>query len=356
MERRVPTLGVRYLLACLLLAGLGACGEAGVPSGLQTTSSPLPLEIPTALGIDVEAIRGEGASTKGAQAVAPSGAYAPIISSSGESVHDLSAQIDRSLDVLRNLEVPSASTVTNFEITYEVPSGDRSAFDLPATYELKIDFAPFDLDGDGVDEACSGHTLDAPVCVRLWLNDVRTMAAIFTTKPTSATKGAGRMIINDRQLGGGAFFDEFGIVYDRVDPEQITSEFFNHPRTLDNLDPGTPLEQHIRVVQTGSDPATALKTVFFTSKFLQHPDGFDAVQYISRWRDAGTLLVGSSNHDLTLRTIDPFCALLSNGDDAGLAACEADGLSIAGESYIGLAVPTDYTLPPASEFPLTPTF
>jgi hypothetical protein len=107
---------------------------------------------------------------------------------------------------------------------------------------MKIDFRPFDFDGDGVVESCSGCTCPVgcapdltscpseapesdlrPLCFRIWHKDRRFAAGILDRVPTPENQESGRVIVTlvpPVDLEGSLFFFD----YDRHDPENKSIE------------------------------------------------------------------------------------------------------------------------------------
>lgn len=342
------------VLGCLAMALLVGCGDSGQVGPLSDT---LPLEIPTSISEDADAIRSATVDASIGKRVERGGEYSQDVTRAGDNLFVVTTDIDRVLEQLDALELPSSTSTTTASFIFDVPAIIQQQYDMPATIDVAADFRDFDIDDDGDNEGCSGNSFTVPICLRLWLDDTRTIAAMFTDKPTAISNGAGRLIIDDTVFSEDEAGKIFGFLYDHTDADDRTTELFSGT-AVEGTVAGAGIDTHIVVQVTGDadDDDSAIKTVSYTSEFdVGHPDGLTETQSIVRWTDDGGVLSGAFANDLTNTTLDPQCIDLVTGERVDdVNACAA--VSIADEAYVSLANDSDYHLPSLANFPELPNF
>ena len=125
---------------------------------------------------------------------------------SGFNASGLSDPIDGVFQLFSYFSVPVSSETTNHEEGFVNPT--VNGYQMSGTFHIKIDFSDLDLDNDGTNEGCSGHTASTPICFRMWMTpDMgegppspqdyrRMMAGIFEVLPTATTQGKGQVIVH----------------------------------------------------------------------------------------------------------------------------------------------------------------
>lgn len=354
----------RWFIAAVLLSlfVLGGCGGASPAPPVET---PLPITFKFVSGddlrIDYSAI--SAATTPSvSKAVGPGGEYSDAIAE-GPEWEALHAELLQAFtEDISALDIPVGTTITTFESIVE---GET----------VKIDFADFDYDGDGVKEGCSGSTGALPVCARVWINNKRFLATVFQTFPLVGDPGEGKFrVFADEEFDPTLGISEgfIALTYDYKDPEDLFLEAFDYI-----FWPEFDLED-------GSDPATDVLTLFHLEMRQKGPEDtaikrlnlrFDisfsltfsldlTFRYLGQFKEGQDFWAGSVIDQMFLEGLFDtrygeffdVCARISTGDavEPELAnICNDLGISVAGIPFIR---PTDRSDVELYDFPETPTF
>lgn len=346
----------------ILLLGLSAgCGTAGpgtrVSGGNPATPPAPPAELPSALrfpsdlGINVDKVASQPSPGALEALVGPGGQYSDIISAAPNLVQTFNQFVKTLLQPVSQSDIP-VSTTTTFEFTALLGT---------LNVDVKLDFADFDLDGDGHTEACAGHTAGLPICYRIWLNGQQFMAGLFTKFPTAGNNGAGffRAIGHSPAQGSGGAHDVYtGVVYDHEDPMAKSTEFFQRGvlsgDPVDQRDPKIP-DQHSIVSQDGPD-ATAKKRLGFSSSEVETSPGVTEPpgQFLEQWREDQDFWSGSFFQEGEPFNFTDVCAVISTGNAADVVNCQDLGIDVAGIPFIDFLTSDDVSFP--ADFPVSPTF
>lgn len=231
--------------------------------------------------------------------------------------------------------------------------------------QIKIDFASIDADLDGLDDGCSGHTADLPICFRVWVSDSsglfeRLMLGRFDSFPAIDDPGTGQFRIRARTPEP-VFI---GILYDQSFPtiknlEQYTlflpEEPPLTPEDIPNLDGVTHLSHHLVASQFGPD-ASAIKNVKQSTESA--PDSF--FKYIGQWKEGADFWSGlldvSGEFESPFVSDLPFptCARISTGEQVSRAECLNLSIDVEGQSFIQFLILQNVRFP--ADFPNLPTF
>ncbi len=348
---------------------LVSCGSpAGVPAPPVETPSPIVLKfVPYEdIAIDVSTIGAAApAPTLAAKTVGAGGEYSDEIAAGPAVTKEVGGIFGMVLTVLSSIEMPVSESTTTFEGTVVNP-------DDATSHPVKIDFADFDFNGDGVKEGCSGHTAALPVCVRLWIDGARSTAWVFDAYPFPATaesaaspgKSRFRMInyenpgnlfpigyVNQQEFIAGAF--------DYRDPEDVSLEMMKWLQEEDSE--GVVNEGGTRIFITQTGPAaTAIKTLNLHLRGQALQNGTVLIElyakYLGRYQEGQDYWSGSIDANVVegMANFENLCAVISTGNAAADQGICADlGISVAGIPYVEPAVQADVQL---YDFPETPTF
>ncbi len=327
---------------------LSSCSPATPP----VPPAELPaLIFPRSVRIDTSKIQSQESASGGSSAalVGSGGTFSEVIAAGADLADATNELLDAILEAIRDLSITISSTTTTFQGTI---------IDEAGTFNVKIDFADFDLDGDGDDEGCSGHTATLPICFRVWLDGERFMVGRFTQYPTETNPGSGEFRIGVNSDVDDAGEDLFvATVYDHSDAEDKTTELFM--AGLQTFDPTTDafLAVHIELNQEGPD-ATARKTVNANADTGSSASQTDHLEYIGRYLENADFWGGSS----TVRTsggatasFSDVCAVISTGNEASDPdSCEDRNIDVGGVAFTDPVTASDVAFP--SDFPLSPTF
>jgi hypothetical protein len=207
-------------VALSTFVALSACGGSAQDPPDADPAADGVLTLPQSFGIASSA-----SSLQAQPATPPGGAidYAKAIAEGAGLAAESEQLFSLLIGPLQTLSIPRASTVTTFtsSLTFGNGPGSRSA-----TLIAAIDFADFDLDGDGKPEGCSGHTAALPICLRIWLDGERFLAGRLDAIPNSAGPGAGRLTVRKTaSLPGGEDGMGVTVVFDQRDPASGESVF-----------------------------------------------------------------------------------------------------------------------------------
>jgi hypothetical protein len=307
------------------------------------------------VSIDVGAIRSSEPSA--AALVGAGGEFSDAISF-GANLADIGQRlVDLLLRPLSDLTIPVDETVTTFE--------DAVPFDSPFTdpvdvevLGVKIDFADFDLDGDGAPEGCSGSTAAPPICFRVWYDGVRRLAGVFDDYPTASNVAAGRFRVQQFPSETASSEDDqgravIGVAYDHRDPLDKRTEIFEAVFPIDS-DPfaegvsieDSTLDAHFTIAQKGPDGA-ALKTLVLSARNRNPEVGFASVRYVGRFRDDADFWSGTAEGDppSAENTFTNQCAVISTGDGTRQQDCLDAGVDAGGIEFVDFADLADVLLP-----------
>jgi hypothetical protein len=399
----------RWFLA-LLLTGLSGCSGAMGPSvptpgdnelgpPAPPIEVPLALRLPDSIRINLDTVSPAGTAALKAQ-VAAGGEFSDEITSTTDFITDTDAFLEGLLNPIAALEIPISPDVRTFASTIHFESGDVG---------VKIDFADFDLDGNGTTEACSGCTCplgcapdqsscpatipaaDAkPVCYRVWITPpagsgisaehIRYMAGRidrFFIPEDSVTAAT------ERRVGKGEFFvgldptaegrNSIHARYDQdapLDSLLKTNEIF---WILENFDSGgtkrVSLREHATVdqkpIDASGDPERVAKTInlsvddFIPLPFLgfdsETPDPVDAF-FKARFREDLNFWSGSRRllPDPKGLSFENACAFINSGNASPRINCQDGKIDVEDLPDLDLVQDSDVNFP--ADFPPLPTF
>lgn len=333
----------KHLAACLLsllspTLLFSHCSSAGspptAPVELPSTST---FPFPSTIGISVDKILSEEENGEAfaLRSVGAGGEFSDEITIGAQMGDEVIGELDGALSLFADVNVPIGETAVSYKTT--VTDGNISR-------EIKMDFAAYDLDGDGSDESCSGHTGTLPICFRIWLDGDRFMAGVFGKIPTDTSTGAGDFRLVD--LLGDSFESEsasIAAVYDHADLENKSTDL--RSATPFGEDPEY---RHISLTEVGP-AASAAKTLNMTGQQM------GTVSYLGQWIEDQDYWTGRI-------TIEDFgtsdevipCAQISTGNGADATLCTALALSVDGLPFNELPTEAEVSLP--DDFPSSPTF
>ncbi|HCU23696.1 MAG TPA: hypothetical protein DF383_01665 [Deltaproteobacteria bacterium] len=349
--------GLKILLCCVILMGC-AGGPAAPPAPL--VEIPSALSIPPSVGIDVSEVASGSsgnlpteALSFGSQAakalVGVGGEFSEDISHGADLATEINAVLDGILSPLHQLVIPVNPSLTQFQGVVTFNPGTTAE----AVRTLQLNFADFDLNGDGSTEGCTGCTCPAgcgipecpselpaselrPICLRIWVEepgsaDRRLLAGIFNLLPTDSSPGIGqiRTQLELRNAAGDVVDTLFTAAnFNHADPLALFTEFFFKNPLLD----GTQSGSHINLRQTGA-PASSKKTIQESTDFVA-PDPANSsffksvVQFLEN-KDFVSLSVEEAPPPST--EPNPFfaqCALISTGNGIARENCLELGIDV----------------------------
>ncbi len=213
-SRRSATARLFTTSALLLAAASTGCGVTddidypspagpyrGAPGGAL-------LRLPAGLGIDFSGARVSGDPR-----------LAEKTNLHADQAAEVNALLAAMVDPLQSLTI--AADVSTKTHSATLTFGEASTRPLP----IKIDFADFDLDGDGRREGCSGHTAAAPVCLRVWLDGERFLAGRIDVLPAAGGAGAGHLKLTKASvLPGGEQGTGVAVRYDHTAADRLRTE------------------------------------------------------------------------------------------------------------------------------------
>ncbi|HEX5035956.1 MAG TPA: hypothetical protein VFX30_02220 [bacterium] len=361
----------------VLLAAVALVAECSSPGAPPRPPAEIPglVAFPQSVEIDVSTISSgavPAALSTPKAAVGAGGEFSSAITTGADLIRTIyKVFVEIGLRPLTRVQAPVDPTVTRFEAT--VTEGATPG-------DFKIDFADFDLDGDGASEGCTGCTCPTgctgvscpasapleslkPVCYRVWFREeggssfTRLMAGVFerlavaddaATPEDENNPGAGRF----RRFGFnfGDVSSDFASFYDFLDPDDPlnrSSEVFLKTVTED---PGGAITtfNHLDAVQIGDAPQ---KTVRVTAGAASSPPN-EVFKYRGGFREDEDFFSGVIQNPSELLE---FCARISTGDAAeDPGACDALGISVVPLPFLNFASEDDVAVP--AGFPETPTF
>jgi len=400
------TKGIVWLLGLLAGGALLSC------SGINPATPPAPLaEIPSSVSIpdasiDLQTISsGEGSALKALTAVhvakalvGPDGEFSRVIAIGPDSISSTNAVLNDTLAIVNLASIPVSPSL--FQMEFPI---DFRQDGVPERV-LKFDFAPFDYDGDGNAESCTGCTcpvgcspgLDAcpsealasdlrPICFRIWLrrsSDApfqRLMAGFFDLLPiqdnpatdsNEENPGKGRYTTgssgSNGESGIGSLF--LKLVYDHrdaVSPLHLLTQLAVVMKQVDGMgalllrSASNSFVEQVAVDGSG-DPNRVQKTAKITFEGFedspsQEPQSSDS-QYIGRYREdldfwSGSFFAHNPPPEASVE-VPTTCARISTGDRVLPELCLDAGIDTSGEAP--LAPTPDIAFP--TDFPETPAF
>jgi hypothetical protein len=352
-----------FKIAALLLvfAAVTSCPNPAAPPA-PPAEVPAALRFPESIAINVDKVATQPPSpSPGALKafVGAGGEFSKEIAFGADFAKVTTDFIDSILKFLNQFEIPVDTAVTTFQ--------GEGTLDASTTGTVKIDFADFDLDGDGKTEGCSGNTAGLPICFRVWTNDTRTLAGFFTAFPTDENQGAGRLRIG---LSSEGFNQGGAAIYDHKDPLKKTSEsFFIFASGSLGADgrPQVLLTTHTIANQVGLDE-TANKTLqtsvedrglveAFAGDVIHASDDINTLKYVGRWREDNDFWSGSLQTTFSqLSNFSAICARISTGDESVEANCRDLSIDVTNLPFVTFAKDSDVGFPSVDAFPESPTF
>lgn len=348
---------VRYFLLAVMVLIAPSC-QTVAPAVNPAPPAELPsaLVFPTDVSIDVSkvassevsALRLSQRSSETTALVGAGGELSTLISLGPDLFTSIDVVLTEFLTALSSLEIPVSEETTSFEADVQGDDGVSN---------VKIDFATFDLDGDGDNEDCAGHTAEVPICYRIWLNDDPLMAGLFEEFPTEDNAGAGRFRLSTLFLSAEELSENpvsLQVIYDHTDSENKSNELLT-TGTNNELDAslGPQFTMHVLVTQEGPD-ATALKTFNMSTTFEGGTSGTVLFDNIGQWLEDEDFWMGSVDLFL-LETIafSDACAQISTGNLVDSRECEDRDLSLEGVDFVDRVQDADVALP--DDLPEDPT-
>ncbi|HSA59253.1 MAG TPA: hypothetical protein VLJ37_06165 [bacterium] len=333
-----------------------AGGNPAAPPG-PPAEVPASLRIPKDLGIDLGKVQAAEPSTSESvalkmplkNAIPPDGEFADDVDGTSDFVQLQIDALSGLLDPYNQLIIPVGTNIHTFQGVSVVQGEGQAEF-----VEIKIDFSDFDFDGVSGPEGCPGHTAGLPLCMRIYADGKRQIAAVFTQFPTETNPGAGRLM--GLNITNAVFLfpkDSFlGINYDLHDESVGKSTEFLVRENPDDLS-GKDLRFHMALDQVGEE-ANSLKTVNFN---LVGEEGRFAPQAVARWKEDGDLWSGRSHTNAPgseLSELDNQCVNLLTGDGVNRSECVDAGVDVGDVPFAALPDETTLFLP--KDFPETPPF
>ncbi len=368
---------------------------------LGTSAPPAPiaeipafLVFPSTVSISVDRIEAEASPPALKNAVASGGTYSELIALEAEIAESTNLINDAILSAVGGVTVPITSPVRHYD--------SKTDSKFTKKNPIKIDFGDFDLDGDGLDEGCSGCTCPVgctsdelagfggfcptspsskpsakPVCFRLWLDDGSTgnyerfVAGAFNEVPLDSdgdgdidTTGAGSYRGHIVTEGDPLNTDgSLGVVYDHTDSDDPLKKFtdLSLVNLITDAAEGTPLlssRVHSRTDQEAAVAEASPEQLKKTLKVDYELDDaaeeilFEFINAVSQFRDDGDFWIGTIDGHLGSLAEDQ-CVDLRTGNAAPAGECEAIGISVEGET-ISRAKNEDVAFPNETEFPPNP--
>jgi len=396
LENGKVTRKIHLLLASLSLIALVACtSSAGPPAPVGEI--PTELSFPSSVSIDLSSIGGESSAPKSLVLLQSSGtgSLSDIISLGPVTISLADDLLETLLEPLQSLQIPVSPQVKTFQGPINIPN--------LAPQMLKVDFAPFDFDGDGIPEGtgctcpvgCTGTSCPTtallsdlkPVAYRIWIQEsdgtfVRFMAGIFDildvrddrqTPQNEANPGKGRFRAGfvGQPISGTDQTEDlfFGVLYNHrfeADPLHKATELFVQDRRFNSVkslvqsdDFHTQVEQE--QVQPVGIPASLQKTAKLSFKELPQKEGepFD-IEYLGRFLEefdfwSGSFVITGQQDGAPLtKSGANECARISSGAEVARNNCLDLGIDVGGEEFVAPATSADTAFP--ADFPASPTF
>lgn len=368
-----------WLLLCL--AALSGCPSPAAPPA-PPAEIPSALTVPRDLSINVDELSG-GSSGPALKLLTPTpGNVKSAIELSGAAIEEANLFLDISLSPVSQVDIPVSASLTTFEASIPLKEGEPST-----TATFKFDFGRFDLDGVDGTESCTGCTCPAgcapdlavcpteaseadlrPICLRVWLNGVRFLAALFDRVPTKENPQSGRLRVvlpSFADLGGSAL----GILYDHADPKDRQTALSLFLKDVESPAGDSFFANRSSFGRIQGPEETALKTARLTSSFLSPPAAVPGtLQFQSRYFSHLDFIalevladgVFGNEPDIGFFGLEnitpPICAQITTSNPVSDVLCADLGLTLTPGDFLSPPVLEDTQLPPVSEFPEAPTF
>lgn len=339
-------MGLAMSLTCLLLG----CGDGGNASDLngKPADAPDALVLPQSFAIasSSEALTTGGGST-------PSDFSSAISEGAG-----LAAESEQLLTFLlspfQSLKIPVGSTTTQHQSSLTITNGSGTK---SVTLAAAVDLSDFDLDGDGNTEGCSGHSAALPICLRIWLDGERFLAARLDAFPSATSPGAGRMTVRKTStMPGGEDGMGVTVIFDHTDPGNISSEMFWGVPSNEMGSEEIVAVRHVLLTRTGAS-SEAVCTLNLSDEMAV--TGTNTLRYLVRYRVdqdlwSGTVeALGIFESMLGIESFDDVCVDRTTGQQVAADQCTAAGVSVSGLTSVAIAGPDSVALP--ADFPAQPT-
>jgi len=366
MPRTLKVLRWLRLVVAALLASGAACSSPN-PASPPAPPAEIPafLVIPSDLTIAVNEASASGAPV--ALKAQTSGTLREEIEAGVNTVTDDNVLLDIFLSPFRTNQIPVDPSVTTFETELPLMGGDPVLF--------KMDFRPFDLDGDGAPESCSGCTCPVgcapdlavcpseapvdqlhPICFRIWEGGNRYMAGVFDRVPTADNAQSGSFRFRF-PMEGAPIVLSFAVSYDQRDPEALALDL---AFAFQETESSAASQRRRDIVQQEGPEATAKKTIRLQFELSADPSGL--VQYQSQFfSDLNFILLeliatgGFESPDIEDLT-PPICAQISGANPVADILCSDLGLTLTPGNFPTLPELEEVLLPPFDQFSETPMF
>lgn len=360
---------------------------------------PKAFSFPSDVGVNVDKVQGGAGSLM--KLVTIGDDVSEAIEGGFLLVENLTSENDQALTAMSKVTVPVDPTVTTHE----------EIIDVGGLISIKIDFTPFDLDGDGIVENCTGCTCPLgcdfpdnrcpsqapledlqPICYRVWVDGLppfedddyfRFMAGLLERFPVPDDPDT----VEDESNAGNGRFRALGSIqiltpeefiarywettYTHRDPEDPLKKLTDFSQAHVRFDTGVITEffssQHIKVDQAGLpnaiDETNTVKTIQATTLDVDTFDDSETfLQYTARFREDEDFWSGSVNLD-PLNPPPDFsfelraaCAQISTGLVTAGGFCSAVGIDVSEIPFLNYVDPLAITFPDTMDFPDTPTF
>lgn len=346
-----------FLQATLWSAG---CSNPASPPA-PPAELPSALRFPEEVTIDVSKLSDEEPGSPpalSALSLVGDGPLQSAIQTGPESVLRVEGVIEMLFFFLNQLEIPVSELTTTFERTETfVPEEFEDApegFTDVTTILMQIDFADYDFDGDGQEEGCSGHTAATPICFRIWMDDERMLAAVFSTFPAEDDPGIGKIRMRSpsrfQSLPGTEFLA--AINYDWSDLENRSSELFATGALFQvgggpgELTADGSFSSHIVLGQVGPEES-AIKTVQSADLLESQLLGSEQNLSNSRWKEDADYWSGSVDFRGPSGTSAETntCAQISTAREVSQEFCSDLGIDVGDLDFISFPTDADVGLP-----------
>jgi len=344
-------------LAWMIAVACFACAGNPATAPAPLAEVPAELRIPKSVAINVDEIRSATGGTSSIKnLVGSGGTFSDQIAFGADQVTQENQFVDEILGPLNTFTIPASPSTTTFQTTVDVGG---------LLLGLKMDFANFDFDGDGVSEGCSGHTAALPICMRIYVSNPtlaggayqRRLEAVFTSFPTDNNPGAGRLRGTQLQSKDdqGAESGLFQVIYDRTDSTNLSNElFFGAGRSESNPNDFV-IKAHALTTQMGPVDH-AIKTLLLSGS-TDFGGGTSSVgQYIGKFRVDADFWGGTVDIENPSGTeaFQDKCAQISSGNEVPIGDCQNLNIDVGQTGFIDFLNPADVMFP--ADFPNSPPF
>lgn len=364
-------------IAASLLFLFSACQSQSAPPAAPV-EIPGFVTLPESLVIDISEIEADNDTDPATIGVASGGEYSEIIVGGTDLINSINDFNEVILAIFSGVSIPVSSETTTFE---------RTLADDPDRNPLKIDFSDFDLDGDGVDEDCTGCTCPVgcdeecpetaatvellPVCYRIWSDDddgttgnyEPLLAGVLDRFPSGNNPGEGRystQLFTTTEDGNDAA-TTVGVVYDHVNSndESYKSTDVSFRQIMTDSAGALLLTSDIHgitgqeTIEDTSGEDVVRKNVALNYEATDSSSAvLDYLEYVASFLDNGFFWRGTVDSASGYQFTN-VCVDLRTGDEAEAGVLDCDDLSVLGV----VASPVDdedVTFP--TDFPADPGF